>query len=150
MGLKLRIAATVFFGLLAMALCVLWGRSYWYQDGYRSFDRPKLSGLFSESGMLYFSRVVLDETMLTEFTWTSGYTSKRLPDDWDAKWAAFDVRRNPNYFSITIPYWFPTLLTACVSAIACVYSKWQFSLRTLLLATTLVAVVLGLGVWLAA
>ncbi len=29
---RLRIAVSVFFGVLAVALCVLWVRSYWHSD----------------------------------------------------------------------------------------------------------------------
>ena len=43
-------------------------------------------------------------------------------------------------------HWLPALLFAAVAAIP--WLRWRFSLRTLLIATTLVAVVLGLIVWL--
>src|SRR2546423_33436 len=48
-----------------------------------------------------------------------------------------------------VPHWFPVLLLATF-AVAPWYRRipHQFSLRTLLIATTLVAVVLGLLVWL--
>jgi hypothetical protein len=47
---------------------------------------------------------------------------------------------------LDVPYWFAVMLMIVASA-----TPWfplRFSLRTLLIATTLVAVVLGLAVWL--
>jgi hypothetical protein len=44
-----------------------------------------------------------------------------------------------------IPHWFPVLLTAMLFTVPWIRQlSWRFSLRTLLIATTLVAVVLGL------
>ena len=45
-----------------------------------------------------------------------------------------------------IPFWFLVMLSAAVGTIP--WLTYRFSLRTLLIATTLVAVVLGLIVWL--
>jgi hypothetical protein len=48
-----------------------------------------------------------------------------------------------------LPYWFCILLFASFGAIGVLpWLSWRFSLRTLLIATTLVAVVLGMIVWL--
>jgi hypothetical protein len=43
------------------------------------------------------------------------------------------------------PHWFLALTTGAIATIP--WKPWKFSLRTLLIATTLVAVVLGLIVW---
>jgi hypothetical protein len=48
----------------------------------------------------------------------------------------------------TIPLYFPTLIAATLAAIPWIRRSNRFSLRTLLIATTLVAIVLGLVVWL--
>jgi hypothetical protein len=42
---------------------------------------------------------------------------------------------------IYIPYWIPILLTITLAIIP--WLRWKFSLRTLLIATTLIAVLLG-------
>ncbi len=47
----------------------------------------------------------------------------------------------------SIPYWFSTLIVATLAALP--WIRWRFSLRTLLIATTLFAVALGLIVYLA-
>jgi hypothetical protein len=48
------------------------------------------------------------------------------------------------YTELIIPYWLPCLATATLAII-----PWlrRFSLRTLLIAMTLIAVVLGLVIW---
>jgi len=45
--------------------------------------------------------------------------------------------------NLAIPIWLPILLLASLAVVP--WMRWQFSLRTLLVATTLVAVVLGLA-----
>jgi hypothetical protein len=49
--------------------------------------------------------------------------------------------------TLILPHWFPVLLFATFAAIPWLVPR-RFSLRTLLIATTLVAAVLGLAVWL--
>jgi hypothetical protein len=46
-----------------------------------------------------------------------------------------------------IPFWAAILVTALLPVGSWIKWNWQFSLRTLLIATTLIAVVLGLIVW---
>jgi hypothetical protein len=48
---------------------------------------------------------------------------------------------------IQVPYWFIVLVTAAFSVAPWIQWSKRFSLRTLLIAMTLVAVVLGLVVW---
>jgi len=50
---------------------------------------------------------------------------------------------------ITIPLSQPIFVSAMILALAWLpWQRWKFGLRTLLIATTLVAIVLGLIVWL--
>jgi hypothetical protein len=46
---------------------------------------------------------------------------------------------------LVVPHWVIVIVTA--SMMAAPWLRWRFSLRTLLIATTLVAVVLGAAVW---
>jgi hypothetical protein len=49
---------------------------------------------------------------------------------------------------VAAPYWFPVATVAMIAVLPWMRElKWQFSLRTLLIATTLIAVVMGLAVW---
>jgi hypothetical protein len=58
----------------------------------------------------------------------------------------FHFGRLPN--GLYVPHWFLVLLATTFATLPWIrYFEWRFSLRTLLIATTLVAVVLGLIVW---
>jgi hypothetical protein len=50
---------------------------------------------------------------------------------------------------IRFPYWFPVVLTSVLAAAFAARPPYRFSLRTLLVATTIVAVVMGLIAYLA-
>jgi hypothetical protein len=71
-----------------------------------------------------------------------------------SKWGTtlgFKITETPAGESILFPDWFPIFLLAFLGyAPWSRHWNWQFSLRTLLIATTVVAVVLGLIVWLLA
>ena len=48
---------------------------------------------------------------------------------------------------VLLPHWFDITVSSDFLIAAAPWLRWRFSLRTLLIATTLVAVVLGLIVW---
>jgi hypothetical protein len=48
---------------------------------------------------------------------------------------------------MNFPIWLPIILLCSIGAVAWLPLRFRFSLRTLLIATTLVAVVLGIVVW---
>ena len=52
----------------------------------------------------------------------------------------------PHGVGLAVPYWWLVWPTSLLVMLPWIH--WRFSLRTLLIATTLVAVVLGLIVWL--
>jgi hypothetical protein len=61
-------------------------------------------------------------------------------------WVFSNVK--PNGFHIAVPHWFLIMVSATIAAIPLApWLRLRFSLRTLLLATTLIAVVLGIIVW---
>ena len=63
---------------------------------------------------------------------------------WEPGIFGFSAFRTGQSFSVRIPYWFPTMLCALLTAAS--WFKWRVSLRTLLIVTTLIAVVLGIVV----
>jgi hypothetical protein len=67
---------------------------------------------------------------------------------YDGDILGFYFKRTPNGRRLDIPYWFIVLLNAAIAAAPWLpwWSK-RFSLRTLLIATTLIAVALWLIVW---
>ena len=49
--------------------------------------------------------------------------------------------------AIVVPHWLAASISAALAVIPWTSQKWSFSLRTLLIAITLIAVVLGVAVW---
>jgi hypothetical protein len=150
---RLRIAVSVFFALVAVAFVVLWVRSYGGTELY-SHDDGTLTTIGSTNGYIYFIRI--SRRFPAGMTGNLPYDWKRrtgtLPHGW--RYGSGAVSPSPPRFEwsntatkskLTVPYWF---IVSAVAAMA--YAPWisrRFSLRTMLIATTLVAVVLGLAVW---
>jgi hypothetical protein len=126
---KLRIAWSVAWGLLAVLLCMLWVRSYWWheQDWLNSTDNV-LTGVGSVSGaiVVHWTRPGL------------GYYPRS-----DTSW--FQWEQTAAYWRLTIPTPFLSFVSLICATLP--WLHFRFGLRTLLIATTLVAVALGLVVW---
>ena len=148
---KLRIAWSVAWGMVAVLLCALWLRSYFVADA-AQWSATKWTGFqfTSQRGQLTGRRCDLDG---------AGHHGGMDFPDW--RWSLSRPGSFSNgpttlgfnlahlSFYIAFPYW--AIVAAClVLAFAPVlirHQRYRFSLRTLLIATTLVAVVLGLVVW---
>lgn len=140
MARNLRIAVSVFFGLLTVALCVLWVRSFWRMDQlFLATTRPAF--IVSNNGNI-ICKVAASQYRwgaVPSFPWdyktttSSGYV---LDGFWRSD--AIETELSLSHLAMAI---FPATI-ACLP-----WVRWKFSLRTLLIATTLVAVVLGLAVW---
>jgi hypothetical protein len=136
---KLRIAWSVAWGVVAVLLCMFWVQSYWtsarvgYADpkGYRTT-------VGSNRGYLYLIHHFWSPGPV-DYRW--GYSSGKsressLPFGWTS---AAGVTR------VLIPY--SCIMPAIVTAALLPWLRFRFSLRTLLIVTALVAVVLGITVW---
>jgi hypothetical protein len=147
-----RIAISAMSTLACVLLIALWVRSYWWHDivacGITSKDRIRID---STNGGLAVMHKSLHGTSGTFVKWkvASLWSPSQgvFPIGFtDENYAGFSVEKLTDGFSLSVPYWF---LVPCFAAIGTLAyaSKWKrFSLRTLLIATTLVAVVLGLVV----
>ena len=134
---KLRIAWSVGCGIVALLLCVLWARSYSQFDVILKGKR--LVGLTSagtSKGSVYVMRV--DQPYTESDGWY--YFTVYQPHFRSRKW--FDWARPFGGFAVQLPTCV-LVLTSSVVAVAPWLPFKRFSLRTLLIATTLVAVVLG-------
>jgi hypothetical protein len=151
MARKLRIAVSVYFGLLTVALCVMWVRSYyWIDNVVGPVTATQQIGFASSKGWL-----TLRSKRPPSFQkWSM---QSRTPAQLEAIYEQMrqgggQVRRSAEpHFGLTgdgaiqFPHWLPTVTVAILASLPWVSPR--FSLRTLLIATTLVAVVLGLVVW---
>jgi len=145
---KLRIAFSAACGIACLLLIALGIRSHWREDTVWKYAYGK--------GYMVSSRsdgIMLVTVPVKSF---SCYYETRIADD------SGPPIKGPHYsllgfgykdeaFTLAkilfIPSWFSVLLFMCLSAAAWIPWKWRFSLRTLLIATTLIAVVLGLVVY---
>jgi hypothetical protein len=152
---RLRIAWSVTWGVLAVLLVVLWMRSYWWADVYAvAISKLTFVGVASANGTIIPFRV--DNGFGTPIG-TCHIDSDAVGDNGD-----FIVHESPSYcgafgfgvrrelsnslLEVVAPHWFAFVFATSLSI-----SPWlsfkRFSLRTLLIATTLIAMVLGLIVW---
>jgi hypothetical protein len=142
---KLRIAWSVTWGIAAVLLCVLWVRSYWWIDSMhiklpdqRYFNSHSIRGstqwVFFHSYPPEFHIELLESELVS--TWLEGM------DPVGDELFHFKFTR----MRVHLPHW--ALIVAFGAQATVPWIPWRFSLRTLLIATTLVAVVLGIVVWL--
>jgi hypothetical protein len=142
---KLRIAWSVAWGVVALLLCVLWVRSYWYEDVAFDVSGGLRTQVMSLSGSISLSLV---EEPGSERRFITGpiINPRTVIHAPQFSFLGFIVNRQPNATTTVVPYWL--LVSLCAGLAASAWHLWRFSLRTLLIATTLVAVVLGIIVWL--
>ena len=127
----MRIAWTAFWGVAAVLLVVLWVRSYWWTDFLMPSSR---AGVVSATGSLICIRD-------SPLDWPLGWTSIRP----DANLVEA-TRSEASLNAIIVMYCWLVLGTLLLASSPWLMRK-RFTTRTLLIATTLVAVGLGLMVW---
>ena len=136
---KLRIAWSVVWGLAAVLLIVLWVRSYWWMDQLGSpWSRTRILMVGSLEGGLLVQVPFHD----WGYRWNVKSYSLKSGGRSSFRFGS-EFRRIPDGFCL--PHSSLVVLYATLAAVS--WLPWRFTLRTLLIATTLVAVVLGLIVW---
>ncbi len=148
---KLRIAWSVVWGVVAVLLILLWVRSYWWVDtvvlpvsGNRLVTLGTFSGTvglgtatFPQSALLSFNAVPVDNVRQV---WLR--TKVKPPSPWLG-----GILTRMNAVMVFMPMWLATGAIVLVSAGPWIHWPSRFSLRTMLLTTTLVAALLGLVMW---
>jgi hypothetical protein len=147
---KLRIAWSVAWGIVAVLLIVSWARSYWWIEairlpymGHGAVQVVSIPGLLaigsfdSRVGPGLFHQRVVD--------WRDLYARAEPPLPELPSPLFGGVLRIKSLAQIFIPYWCLTIAATASGSLP--WLRWRFSLRTLLIATTLVSVGLGLIVW---
>jgi hypothetical protein len=127
----LRIAFSVVCGIICLLLFALWVRSYWRSDVLWYADH---TGHFLTVGSAGGSMYLVGPSHVD--TRTSGYLSRvsvKPRSPFYLRWA------NPAH--IRFPHWVLVVMGVVIAAIP--WARVSFSLRTLLIATTLVAVLFG-------
>jgi hypothetical protein len=139
---NLRIAFSATCLLACVLLIVLWVRSYWHRQFIFSVNKSALyTGVGSDSGIVQFSRQTLtNEEYSGSRSWSYNSVSNRLLYGDTFRWSTSKAG-----LLVRAPHWSLILLSAGFATLP--WLRWQFTLRTLLIATTLVGVVLGIIVW---
>lgn len=144
MARNLRFAVSVFFGVLTAALCALWTLSYMCDCGIGWADANNFSrSIWSRQGKLRFFTMTSPSAVNVMPGWSFAIREPNNPRPSDPQ---FVWRSESSATLAVVPYWFLAIVAA--SAAALPWTRFRFSLRTLLIATTLVAVTLGLVMWL--
>lgn len=142
---RLRIAVSVFFGLLAALLVVLWLQSYRANEIVaRTSKSGRMTILGSDRGYVFFA------TQIHELAKTPQW-GPRFIHGWQYEWSApaqSPLQPRIDFSRVTGRVVLPISLLVLSASVASVM-PWirRFSLRSLLVVTTLVAVVLGFAVW---
>jgi hypothetical protein len=133
---KLRIAWSVGWGVLCLLLIALWVRSYWRHDVIlRTYSQTQIIGAASVSGNLFLQRANLDPGISSP-----GWHYQQMPVE--LPYEGFKWESSPAYWLVGVPIWFAIVLGLAGSSLP--WLQWHFSLRTLLIGMTVVAVALGL------
>jgi hypothetical protein len=137
----MRIAFSAVCGISCLLLIVLWVRSYWWRQTFnRLTPNESYQEIASDSGRLSLRSQYQPFADVGPIDWEyEAYppTFLEAPGLWFV-W-------NEKELSVVIPHWFAMLFTLVLGVLP--WLRWRFSLRTLIIATTLIAVVLGLVVW---
>ena len=139
----LRIAVSVVSGICCVLVIVLWVRSYWWYDtlavnyGHASVDVSSIRGYLDGSKEEHTTQLAFDWGLITHSAHeeSNNYFMFIRPQ----------LERTTQYHA---SYWCVTLVWMVATILAAFpWLRWQFSLRTLLLATTAIAVLLGLVIY---
>jgi hypothetical protein len=150
---KLRFAFSATSGIVSILLVALWIRSCTWVDAVNGQVTGKYAvGIGSLPGSIAAYIYPNEEhPSLPRWTLTSVETDRWLKSTRGGVphptrlWGAFHAER----FMIVVPYWFATIVLLVSAALSLVpWIHWQFSLRSLLIATTLLALVMGCVVYL--
>jgi hypothetical protein len=128
-----------------IALCL---RSYWWVDYYYGYISPTrcLAGC-SIHGRLLMGVANGDAS---DTSWQARTHPIDSPDftkllkSLEGAWG-FGTLRDDTRSQVIIPHWFLVIISGALAALP--WIRWRFSLRTLLIVTALVALVLGFVVW---
>ena len=148
---KLQIAWSLACGIVCLLLIVFWVRShYWVEQVFVPVTRSSFVSVGSMPnrfgvGLTHQSpNGTLSTLSMPTMEWLAAMYEETSTPQTDAFWSdamTFSISAD----GMIMPYWFGVLLSAAFGTAPRL--RWRFSLRTLIIATTLVAVVLGLAVY---
>jgi hypothetical protein len=143
---KLRIAWSVGWGLACVLLIVLWVRSGRLEDRFSGNVAARGFRLYSSHGCVVWYTTTMNGAV-QNYPWQFNVGSGYWLSESDSRVSTIPRFHNGSPESwLTVPYW--AIVSSALFVTTLPWLRWRYSLRTLLIATTLVAVVLGYIVWL--
>jgi hypothetical protein len=143
----LRIAFSATCGIACVLLVMLWVRSHFVIEGIVYFSRGPFGSTHTLIGVNNGTFQVTHATFPRDRKlFTDGWSYETTTWD-DATESFFDWAHFPEGFLFQFPIWLLAIFIAVATWIPWADIKWRFSLRNLLIATTLIAVGLGIIVW---
>ena len=137
----LRIAFSAVCGMACVLLVVLWVRSYFRYDTIGRSSRTGSVQIASSHGVVFiYVAFPPGPPLPLETRWYSSSLPQPGIGFIEDTATASDT-------TLHLPYWVLVGLSGVVTGLTSIVQLYRFSLRTLLIAATLVAVVLGLIVW---
>jgi hypothetical protein len=139
---RLRIAFSVVCGILCLLLIVLWVRSHGAEDRLTgNFAGSHWFRVYSSHGCLVYY-VPGTPGPPSMYAWQPNFGSEFWLEASDGRIASVPrVRLHREEDWVTLPYWF--LVGLCAVVAATPWLRWRFSVRTLLIAITILALALG-------
>jgi hypothetical protein len=135
----LRIAVTALSLAACVLLIVLWVRSYWRLDILEKrigFETYQISSVKGRIAIAHLDRTQIGKSYLSVVAGDAA--------DWRKGGVlGFAYYEDGFVTALIAPHWLPALIFAAIAVIPWILRSLHFSLRTLLVATTLVAVMLG-------
>jgi hypothetical protein len=152
-----RYATAAFFALLAVSFVVLWVRSYYRQDvlqsphsGDHHFAAVSNWSVTSWIVLYHYPNALPRTSWTIESTMPSPDSNIRnlfTPFASVLSQAGFVFSRGSLSTTLTLPHWFLAASSLGLAALFAFKRTWRYSLRTIIVATTLLAGLLGLAVW---
>jgi hypothetical protein len=150
-----RIAVTALCLTACVLLVALWVRSYSQRDVFDRVQPPRYRVVQSLRGRIEFSDMDIVANLGKSWPaiaqpWTfKSYSEENHSPRKDTLTPSFSFHRSSLKQTIIVPHWLPVSLAGVFAVVPWIPWSRRFSLRTLLIATTLVAVGLGVVVYFA-
>jgi hypothetical protein len=144
---KLRIAWSVWWGMVALLLIALWVRSY---SSYYFMQGGNALGVFRADSYRGIGKLLVATSQKRSIPLTL-FSLKTPGNSLPVDMQGFYFKIGNDFLSAGAPYWFHLIVTSLLAIapwLPLIRIPRRFSLRTMLIATTLIAVMLGLIAWL--
>jgi hypothetical protein len=139
---KLRIAFSAVCGVLCLLLVALWIRTHFAIDNINGqLTRSQGLGITSRNGGI---GLVIVKGNLAQWSVRSFPANEQIQIDYEKALGFIHYQSATNQFRVRLPY--ASLVVFCAACTALPWIRWskQFSMRTVLIVITLIALALGL------